>query len=183
MNEKLEAAIHTILTEIGEDPTREGLVETPKRVAKAYRDLFAGYTQDPKTILKTFSAEGYDDMVIVRDIQYFSACEHHMQPFYGVAHVAYIPTETITGLSKIPRLVECFSKRLQNQERITTQIANALQEHLSPKGVAVQISGVHMCMCARGVKSNAATVTSAFRGAFKDDVQLRHQFFEQIGTR
>lgn len=176
-----EDCIRAILKNIGENPTREGLIETPARVAKAHKELFAGYKIDPKTILKPFDAEGYDDLVLVRNIEYYSCCEHHMLPFFGVAHVAYLPGKTITGLSKIPRLVHAFARRLQNQERLTTQIATTLMNELSPRGVAVQITGKHMCMCMRGVRSDASdTVTSYFSGDFKTDALLRDQFFAQV---
>jgi len=178
---KTEAAIVEILKNIGEDPSREGLLETPKRVAKAHIELFAGYNQNPQKVLKTFKNEGYNEMLLVRNIEYYSMCEHHMIPFFGNVHIAYIPDEKITGLSKIPRLVEIFAKRLQNQERLTVQIAETLFETLKPKGVAIQISGKHLCMCARGIKKNATdTITTAFYGDFKDNSDLKNVFFNQI---
>ena len=180
---KTEEAIRAILQNIGEDPDREGLLETPKRVAKAHKEFFSGYDIDPKTILKTFTNEGYDEMLLVKDIEYYSHCEHHMVPFFGTAHVAYIPDAKITGLSKIPRLVEVFAKRLQNQERLTVQVAKTLFEELSPKGVAVQISGKHLCMCARGVRKNSSeTITTTFLGEFKKKSDLRSDFFNQLKT-
>ncbi len=176
----IQKHIKAILKAVGEDPNRDGLKETPKRVDKAYADLLSGYNQNPKAILKPFDAEGYADMVLVRNIAYFSLCEHHMLPFYGVAHVAYFPDKVITGLSKIPRLVECFTKRLQNQERITTQIAQSLQKELGARGVAVLLTGFHTCMAARGVKNNAETITTTFVGNFNDDDDLQERFLAQI---
>ncbi len=173
--------IRQILINIGEDPDREGLVETPKRVAKAQKDFFSGYHTDPKSVLKTFSNEGYKEMLLVRNIDYFSHCEHHMVPFYGKVHLAYIPDKKITGLSKLPRLVEVFAKRLQNQERLTVQIAKTLYQQLKPKGVAIAMTGTHLCMCARGVKQiNAETVTTAFYGDFETSDALRNDFFNQL---
>lgn len=178
-----EEAIKQILTNIGEDPEREGLLETPKRVKEAYAEYFSGYAQDPKKIIKTFSNEGYDEMLMVKNIEYYSHCEHHMAPFFGQAHIAYIPDTEITGLSKLPRLVEVFAKRLQNQERLTVQVAQTLMESLKPIGVAVQISGVHLCMCSRGVRQGQSeTITSTFLGKFKEDPNLRSDFFSQIKT-
>ena len=177
-----EECIRQILQNVGEDPNREGLLETPERVAKAYEELLSGYKTDPKQVLKTFTNEGYDEMLLVRNIEYFSLCEHHMIPFFGVANIAYIPNKKITGLSKIPRLVDVFSKRLQNQERLTTQVANTLYEILEPKGVAVQITGLHLCMSARGIqKTQAETVTTDFLGSFEKDSSLKSDFLLQIG--
>ena len=178
-----EEAIRVILQNIGEDPDREGLVETPARVAKAHQELFSGYQTDPKALLKTFTNEGYDEMLLVKDIEYYSNCEHHMLPFFGKAHVAYIPGKNITGLSKLPRLVDVFARRLQNQERLTVQIAETLMEALDPVGVAVQIDGVHMCMCSRGVgQAKSETVSTCFLGKFKEDPALRSDFFNQLKT-
>lgn len=178
-----EDAIREILKNIGEDPSREGLLETPARVARAHKEFFAGYDQDPASVLKTFSNEGYDEMLLVKNIEYFSHCEHHMVPFFGHVHIAYIPDKNITGLSKLPRLVEVFARRLQNQERLTVQIAETLFKTLKPKGVAIQISGKHLCMCARGVKKIASeTITTAFLGDFKTNGDLRNDFFNQIKT-
>ena len=177
-----ETCIRQILQNIGEDPSREGLLETPRRVAKAYEEMLSGYQIDPKSILKTFTNEAYDEMLLVRNIEYFSLCEHHMIPFFGVAHIAYIPNKKITGLSKMPRLVDAFAKRLQNQERLTTQIANTLYEVLEPKGVAVQLTGLHLCMSARGIaKTKAETVTTDFLGDFKKEPSLKNAFLLQIG--
>ncbi len=178
---KTEDCITQILKNIGEDPNREGLVETPARVARAHKEFFAGYNQDPKKVLKTFTNEGYNEMLLVKDIEYFSHCEHHMVPFFGMAHIAYIPDDKITGLSKLPRLVEVFAKRLQNQERLTVQIAQTLFEELKPKGVAIYISGKHLCMCARGIKKvNSETITTCFLGEFEKSDGLRNDFFSQI---
>lgn len=178
-----EDAIRAILKNIGEDPDREGLVETPKRVAKAHQELFSGYKVDANTVLKTFTNESYDEMLVVKDIEYYSNCEHHMLPFFGKAHVAYIPDKKITGLSKLPRLVEVYARRLQNQERLTVQVAHTLMENLSPVGVAVQFSGLHMCMCSRGVgQSKSETISTCFLGKFKDDAGFRADFFNQIKT-
>jgi len=176
-----EEAIRAILKNIGEDPDREGLLETPARVAKAHKELFSGYNTDPKSLLKNFTNEGYNEMLVVKDIEYYSNCEHHMLPFFGKAHVSYIPGKTITGLSKLPRLVDVFARRLQNQERLTVQVAETLMESLSPLGVAVSVSGVHMCMCSRGVgQAKSETVSTCFLGAFKEDPNLRADFFAQI---
>ncbi len=178
-----EDAIRAILQNIGEDPDREGLIETPKRVAKAHKEFFAGYESDPKKLLKTFTNEGYDEMLLVKNIAYYSHCEHHMVPFFGRAHVAYIPDKRITGLSKLPRLVEVFARRLQNQERLTVQVAETLMEELKPLGVAVQISGKHLCMCGRGVNQpDSETITTTFLGEFKKDGALRSDFFNQLKT-
>ncbi len=178
-----EEAIRQILINIGEDPDREGLIETPKRVRKAHEELFSGYKVDPKSLIKTFTNEGYNEMILVKDIEYYSNCEHHMLPFFGKAHVAYIPGKNITGLSKLPRLVDVFARRLQNQERLTVQVAETLMESLNPIGVAVQISGMHMCMCSRGVgQAKSETVSTCFLGKFKEDSSLRSNFFDQIKT-
>ncbi|MCK5460846.1 GTP cyclohydrolase I FolE [Candidatus Gracilibacteria bacterium] len=178
-----EDAIREILKNIGENLSREGLIETPMRIAAAHKEFFSGYDQNPTTILKTFSNEGYDEMLLVKNIEYFSHCEHHMVPFFGSVHIAYIPDKTITGLSKLPRLVEIFARRLQNQERLTVQIAETLFQILKPKGVAIQITGKHLCMCARGIKKTASeTITTAFLGEFKTNGDLRNDFFNQIKT-
>ena len=176
-----EDAIRSILENIGEDPSREGLIETPKRVAKAYKELFSGYKADPKNLIKTFDAEGYKEMILVKDIEYFSMCEHHMIPFFGKAHIAYIPGEKITGLSKLPRLVDVFARRLQNQERLTQQVANTLSEGIAPRGVAVQITGKHLCMHARGVeKTSSEAITTVFLGEFKNNLARQQEFLSQI---
>jgi GTP cyclohydrolase IA len=179
----MECAVRSILASIGEDPEREGLVRTPLRVARMYAELTAGYHVDPVKLINeaVFSVE-YDQMVVVRDIDFASLCEHHMLPFLGKAHVAYIPKGKVIGLSKIPRIVEMFARRLQLQERMTQQIALFLEEALDPRGVAVVIEGMHLCMSMRGVKkSNARMITSAVRGSFRDNAQTRNEFFSHIG--
>lgn len=175
-------AVETILRAIGEDPDREGLRSTPKRVAGAYDELLSGYRTDAADVINNavFDVE-YDDMVIVRDIEYFSLCEHHMLPFMGHAHVAYIPSERVIGLSKIPRIVDMFSRRLQVQERLTQQIARFIETVLGAKGVAVVMDGMHMCSLMRGVgKVHSGMTTSAFLGAFKEDKTLRQEFMTHI---
>jgi GTP cyclohydrolase I len=178
-----EEAFKTILTWMGEDPTREGLLETPKRVVKAFKEYFGGYTQDAEQILdKTFGdVEGYDDMVVEKNISVSSHCEHHMAPIVGIAHVAYIPNERVVGLSKLARVVEVFSKRLQTQERLTMQVAKALMESLDAKGVAVTIDAAHQCMTMRGIKKeNATTVTNYFLGQFKEDASIQDRYLRFI---
>jgi len=178
-----EEAFKTILTWIGEDSSREGLLETPKRVVKAYKEYFAGYTQDAKQILdKTFGdVEGYDDMVVEKNISVTSHCEHHMAPIVGKAHVAYIPKQRVVGLSKLARVVDVFSKRLQTQERLTMQVAQALMTSLDAKGVAVTIDAAHQCMTIRGIKKeNATTVTNYFLGQFKEDLSIQNRYLRFI---
>ena len=180
-----EDAFKTILTWMGEDPNREGLLETPKRVVKAFKEYFKGYKEDPNQILdKTFGdVEGYDDMVIQKNISVQSHCEHHMAPIIGKAHVAYIPNERVVGLSKIARVVEIFSKRLQTQERLTVQIANSLMEALDAKGVAVTIDSTHQCMTMRGIKKEqATTVTNFYLGQFKEDLSYQNRYLRFIST-
>lgn len=169
---------------LGEDPYREGLIKTPERVAKSMQFLTQGYSQDGSEILRSaMFKEEYRQMVIVKDIELYSLCEHHLLPFYGKAHVAYIPNGYITGLSKIARVVECFARRLQVQERLTVQIRDCIQETLNPLGVAVVIEASHMCMQIRGVqKQNSVTTTSAFTGAFLKDVRTRSEFMNLIGV-
>jgi len=182
-DEKAEEAIRTIIKWIGEDSEREGLLNTPRRVTKAFKEYFSGYTQDPnKFLAKTFTeVEGYDDMVIEKNISIQSHCEHHMAPIVGVAHVAYIPSDKVVGLSKLARVVEVFSKRLQTQERLTTQIAKTIMEVLKPRGVAVTIDAAHHCMTNRGVKKeNTTTVTNYFLGAFKDDLSFQNRYLRYI---
>ncbi|MDD2564814.1 MAG: GTP cyclohydrolase I FolE [Salinivirgaceae bacterium] len=186
-NEEATSAIsghyRDILLQLGEDPEREGLIKTPDRVAKALQFLTQGYDMNPDEILRSaIFEEEYRQMVLVKDIDLFSMCEHHMLPFFGKAHVAYIPNGYITGLSKIARVVEAFSRRLQVQERLTVQIRNSIQEALHPLGVAVVIEAQHMCMQMRGVqKQNSATTTSAFTGAFLNSAATREEFFHLIG--
>ena len=182
-DEKAEEAVKTIIEWIGENPEREGLKSTPKRVVKAYREYFRGYTQNPAQFLsKTFTeVEGYDDMVIEKNISIQSHCEHHMAPITGVAHVAYIPSNKVVGLSKLARVVEVFSKRLQTQERLTMQIARTIMDVLQPRGVAVTIDASHQCMTNRGVrKEDTTTVTNYFLGAFKDDLSFQNRYLRYI---
>ena len=183
-DKEAEEAFKTILAWMGEDPNREGLLETPKRVVKAYKEYFAGYKEDPNKILdKTFGdVDGYDDMVVQKNISVQSHCEHHMAPIIGKAHVAYIPKERVVGLSKLARVVEVFSKRLQTQERLTMQIAKTLMSALEAKGVAVTIDAAHQCMTMRGIKKEkATTVTNFFLGSFKDDLSIQNRYLSYIG--
>jgi GTP cyclohydrolase IA len=183
---RVERAIHELLTALGEDPTRDGLVKTPVRVARMYEELMAGFEQNPGDQLEvTFAAE-HDEMVMVRDIPFASLCEHHLVPFIGRAHVAYIPGDDgrITGLSKLARLVDVFAKRLQVQERMTTQIADAIEEALAPRGVLVVVDAEHLCMSMRGVKkSGTSTVTSAVRGLFRNDAATRMEAMQFVRGR
>ena len=182
-DKEAEEAFKTILTWLGEDPNREGLLETPKRVVKAYKEYFAGYKIDPSKILdKTFGdVDGYDDMVIQKNISIQSHCEHHMAPIIGKAHVAYIPKERVVGLSKLARVVEVFSKRLQTQERLTMQVAKTLMESLDAKGVAVTIDSTHQCMTMRGIKKEqASTVTNYYLGQFKEDLSFQNRYLRFI---
>jgi len=183
-DKEAEEAFKTILTWIGEDPKREGLIETPRRVVKAFKEYFKGYHQDAKTELsKTFGdVEGYDDMVVEKNITLESHCEHHMAPIIGVAHVAYIPNKKVVGLSKLARTVEVFSKRLQTQERLTMQIASTLMDALDAKGVAVTIDAAHQCMTMRGIKKEkATTVTNYFLGSFKEDLSIQNRYLSYLG--
>ena len=182
-DEIAEEAIKTIIEWIGEDSSREGLKSTPKRVVKAFKEYFQGYKEDPEIFLKkTFTeVDGYDDMVIEKNISIRSHCEHHMAPIVGVAHVAYIPAKKVVGLSKLARVVETFAKRLQTQERLTMQIAKTIMHVLQPRGVAVTIDASHQCMTSRGVKKeNTTTVTNYFLGAFKDDLSFQNRYLRYI---
>ena len=182
-DKEAEDAFKTILAWMGEDPNREGLLETPKRVVKAFKEYFGGYTEDAEKILnKTFGdVEGYDDMVVEKNISVTSHCEHHMAPIVGTAHVAYIPKDSVVGLSKLARVVEVFSKRLQTQERLTMQVAQALMKSLDAKGVAVTIDAAHQCMTMRGIKKeNATTVTNYFLGQFKEDLSIQNRYLRFI---
>tara|TARA_B100000579_G_scaffold69842_1_gene52891 strand:+ start:2723 stop:3337 length:615 start_codon:yes stop_codon:yes gene_type:complete len=185
-DKEAEEAIKTIIEWIGEDPKREGLIETPRRVIKAFKEYFKGYTQNPSIELKkTFGdVEGYDDMVLQKNISVSSHCEHHMAPIIGVAHVAYLPKKRIVGLSKLARTVEIFSKRLQTQERLTMQIANALTDGLEAYGVAVTIDSTHQCMTMRGIKKEkATTITNYFTGKFKEDLSFQNRFLRYISDK
>lgn len=175
---KLEKTIQDLLTGIGEDPKREGLLKTPDRVAKMYQFLTKGYHEDPDKVLnKAVFTERYSEMVIVRDIDFFSLCEHHLVPFYGKCHIAYIPNGRIIGLSKMPRIVEVFARRLQVQERLTQQIAETIFDHLKPQGVGVVMEARHLCMMMRGVEQHdTVATTSAMLGTFRDDVKTRTEF-------
>ncbi|MDC1138488.1 GTP cyclohydrolase I FolE [Candidatus Pelagibacter sp.] len=182
-DKEAEEAFKTILTWMGEDPNREGLLETPKRVIKAFKEYFGGYNEDANKILdKTFGdVEGYDDMVVQKNVSVQSHCEHHMAPIIGIAHVAYIPNERVVGLSKLARVVEVFSKRLQTQERLTMQIAQTIMNSLDAKGVAVTIDSTHQCMTMRGIKKeNATTVTNYFLGQFKEDLSVQNRYLRFI---
>ncbi|RUA20190.1 MAG: GTP cyclohydrolase I FolE [Alphaproteobacteria bacterium] len=182
-DEKAEEAIKTIIEWVGEDPEREGLKSTPRRVIKAFKEYFQGYKQDPAEYLtKTFTeVEGYDDMVIEKNISIRSHCEHHIAPIIGVAHVAYIPSKKVVGLSKLARVVEAFSKRLQTQERLTMQIAKTIMDVLQPRGVAVTINAAHQCMTNRGIKKeNATTITNNFLGVLKDDLSFQNRYLRYI---
>ena len=182
-DKEAEEAFKTILSWMGEDPGREGLLETPKRVVKAFKEYFGGYNEDAEKILsKTFGdVEGYDDMVVEKNISVTSHCEHHMAPIVGTAHVAYIPKDRVVGLSKLARVVEVFSKRLQTQERLTMQVAQALMNSLDAKGVAVTIDAAHQCMTMRGIKKeNATTVTNYFLGQFKEDLSIQNRYLRFI---
>ena len=179
---EIEEAVRTILASVGEDPDREGLVRTPHRVAKMYDELLAGYHVDPVKLVNEalFDVE-YDEMIIVKDIEFFSMCEHHMLPFYGRAHVAYIPSTKVIGLSKIPRIVEMFARRLQVQERMTRQIADMIEDVLDPLGVAVVVEGSHMCSMMRGVKKeHPRMVTSTMLGSFKENAMTRNEFMDHL---
>ena len=182
-DEKAEEAIKTIIEWVGEDPEREGLKSTPRRVIKAFKEYFQGYKEDPAEYLtKTFTeVEGYDDMVIEKNISIRSHCEHHMAPIVGVAHVAYIPSKKVVGLSKLARVVDAFSKRLQTQERLTMQIAKTIMDVLQPRGVAVTIDASHQCMTNRGIKKEkTTTITNYFLGAFKDDLSFQNRYLRYI---
>ena len=182
--EEAKEAVRTLISWAGDDPTREGLLETPKRVTKAFNEFFSGYKEDPDKILsKTFEeVAGYDEMVVIRDIRLESHCEHHMVPILGKAHVAYIPEKRVVGISKLARIVDCYAKRLQTQETMTAQIASCIQRVLLPRGVAVVVDAAHQCMTTRGVqKSTASTITSRMLGLFRTDARTRMEFMNFIG--
>ena len=181
--EDAEAAVRTLIAYAGDDPAREGLIDTPKRVVSAYEELYGGYRDSADEVLDRTFAEtgGYDDLVLVRDIPFHSHCEHHMMPFFGKAHVAYMPVDRVVGLSKLARLVDVYAHRLQTQEHMTAQIATAIEEILRPRGVAVMLEAEHMCMSLRGVeKPGALTVTTQFRGVFKDDPNEQVRFITSV---
>jgi GTP cyclohydrolase I len=183
--DEAEAAVRTLLRWAGDNPTREGLVDTPKRVAKAFEDWFSGYDQDPEEYLKRTFEEvaGYDDMVILKDIRFESHCEHHLAPIIGRAHVGYLPTRRVVGISKLARVVEAFARRLQVQEKMNAQIATCIQKVLEPKGVAVVIEAAHQCMTTRGVhKTGVTMVTSSMLGAFRENSDTRREFLNIIGN-
>lgn len=179
--EKIEYHMKELLKLIGEDVEREGLLETPARVTRMYEEIFGGYSVDPREVLGVTFDEQHEELVIVKDITYYSQCEHHMAPFFGKVHIGYIPSGKIAGLSKFARLVEAVTRRLQVQERITTQIADIMVEVLKPHGVIVMVEGEHLCMCARGVKKpGSKTITTATRGVYKDDPALRAEFMSLL---
>ena len=183
--EEAEKAVHTLLRWAGDDPAREGLRDTPARVAKAFEDWFSGYDQDPEAYLaRTFEEiEGYDDIVILKDIRFESHCEHHLAPIIGRAHVGYLPTNRVVGISKLARVVEAYARRLQVQEKMNSQIAHTIEKVLKPKGVAVVIEAVHHCMTTRGVhKTGVTMVTSSMLGAFRDNSDTRREFLNMIGN-
>lgn len=182
---KVENAVKSILKSIGENPDREGLKDTPERVSKLYKELTSGYQDDPLGVINdAIYTLDYDEMVIVKDIEYYSLCEHHILPFFGKCHVAYIPKDKVIGLSKIPRIVEVYARRLQVQERMTVQIANFLNETLTPKGVAVVVNGFHLCMAMRGImKADANMLTSSMLGSFRKDERTRLEFLSLINQK
>jgi GTP cyclohydrolase IA len=183
--DEAEKAVHTLLRWAGDDPAREGLIDTPARVARAFEDWFSGYGQDPEEyLLRTFEEiEGYDDMVILKDIRFESHCEHHLAPIIGRAHVGYLPSNKVVGISKLARVVEAFARRLQVQEKMNAQIAHCIQKVLEPKGVAVVIEAAHQCMTTRGVhKTGVTMVTSSMLGAFRDNDVTRREFLAVIGN-
>lgn len=181
MERMIERYIEDLLKTLGESQKRDGLSDTPRRVAAAYTKMFSGYEKNPKEILTVFDNEGYDEMIVVSNIEWYSMCEHHMIPFFGKAHVGYLPDKKIAGLSKIPRVIDVFARRLQNQERLTSQIAKTLYELLKPKGVGVILEAQHLCMMARGVEKQGSLVTtSAMLGRFKTDARTRTEFLKLI---
>jgi GTP cyclohydrolase IA len=184
-NSKIQECVTEIIKELGEDPKREGLLNTPKRFAKAYEFLTAGYKKDIEQVLNNaIFHEKYDEMVLVKNIDFYSLCEHHMLPFYGKVHIAYIPNGKIVGLSKIPRIVDVFARRLQVQERMTQEIADTINKYLQPQGVAVVSEAYHMCMMMRGVeKQNSSATASAVHGTFKDDARTRSEFLNLISNK
>ena len=181
--EEAEAAVRTLLLWAGDDPSREGLAETPQRVVKAYKELYRGYDEDPHDILDRVFEEvdGYQDMVLVRDIPFYSHCEHHMVPFVGKAHIGYYPSKGVVGLSKLARIVDVYARRLQTQETMTAQIADVIEEALEPRGIAILVEAEHMCMSMRGVqKQGSSTMTTQYRGVFRDDPAEQVRFFTMV---
>lgn len=179
--DRIEAAVHEMLLAIGEDPDREGLAETPRRIAESYAEIFAGITVDPESLLKVGFEEGHDEMVVLRDIPFFSMCEHHFLPFHGLAHVAYVPRGRVVGISKIARLVDALARRPQLQERLTGQVADTLMRALEPDGAAVAVEAEHLCMTMRGVKKpGSRMVTSAMRGTFQTQPDTRAEFLALV---
>jgi GTP cyclohydrolase I len=185
IEDTLEGLVHTMLKELGEDPGRDGLEGTPARVARSLRTFTEGYAQDPSKVLQGALFDvSYDEMVLVKDIDFYSLCEHHLLPFFGRVHVGYIPNGKVVGLSKLPRVVEIFARRLQVQERFTTQLAQTIEDVLSPRGVGVVVEAIHLCMMMRGVeKQNSFAITSSMRGAFQNDSKTRSEFMELIRHR
>lgn len=179
----MNKTIKNIIRYIGEDPEREGLLKTPDRVIRSWNELYSGYEKDPKDLLTTFMADGCDQIVLLKDIEFFSTCEHHLMPFFGTAHVAYIPDEKVIGISKLARLVDIYARRLQIQERIGEQVTNALMEFLQPKGAACILSATHLCMRARGVsKQHSTMVTSSMKGIFLSELGTRQELLQLINT-
>jgi len=179
---RIEKLIDKLIQEIGDDPHREGLKETPARVARSYEKLFGGYHGDPKELVTEFEGEDYDEMIICKHIDFYSTCEHHMLPFFGKAHIGYLPNRKIIGISKLPRIVEIFARRMQNQERLTMQIAKTIDDLLNPIGVGVVVDAQHLCMMSRGVeKQNAVITTSSFTNAFRTNEKTRSEFLRLIG--
>ncbi len=178
----IETAVADLVTALGEQLGKNGLQKTPQRVAKAFEKIFSGYGQDPKTVLTTFEERAYDEMIVVKDIQFYSTCSHHVLPFFGKAHIGYIPSGKVIGLSKIPRLVEIYARRLQTQEHLTVEIAQALKDLIHPRGVGVVLDAQHLCMMARGIeKQGSNVVTSAMIGLFKKELNTRSEFLKLIG--
>ena len=184
--EEAEAAVRTLIKWIGEDPDREGLVDTPKRVVKAYEDLYSGYRKDPAAPLERVFEEvnGYKDMVLLRDVEFYSACEHHMVPFVGKAHIAYYPSNGVVGLSKLARVIDTFARRLQTQETMTAQIIETIENTIAPRGIALMIEAEHMCMAMRGIqKKGVSTVTTSFTGVFEEDQEKQDRFMKLVVER
>ncbi|MBI2464424.1 GTP cyclohydrolase I FolE [Candidatus Peregrinibacteria bacterium] len=174
--------IRSLLLFIGENPEREGLKKTPERVIRSYERLFSGYKKDPRDLLTVFDGENYDEMIVAKNIEFYSTCEHHMLPFFGEAHIGYIPLKKIIGLSKLPRMVDIYARRMQNQERLTSQIAQSLQKLLNPRGVGVVLEARHFCIMCRGVeKQRSQFITSSLLGSFKNDMNTRSEFLKLIG--